>query len=552
MRELSCDVLVVGGGLGGVAAALAAARLGKRVILTEETMWLGGQLTSQAVPPDEHPWIDEAGATASYSLLRTKIRDYYRRNYPLLAEARENPLLNPGQGFVSPLCHEPRVAVACIEELIAPYRANESITTFLETRPIGAECDGDRITAVTLEAVNGNTRLVLTAPFIIDATELGDLLELAGVEHVIGAESQAQTGEPHALEGEAQPLDQQAHSWCFAVSYHPDEDHTIDKPEAYAFWRDYHPEFWPARQLSWTTSNPLTLEPQTWPLFAGEPASQGVDDLWHYRRIFWSGHYPTGLYSSDAIVANWPQLDYTLGPLVGVSDEERARHIAGAKELSLSMMYWMQTEAPRHDGGNGYPGLKLRGDLTGTRHGLAMYPYIRESRRIEAEFTVLEQHVGVEAREGMVGAEQFSDSVGIGSYRIDLHPSTGQRNYVDVANWPFQIPLGALIPIRMENLLPAGKNIGSTHITNGCYRLHPVEWNIGEVSGALVAHCLTTGLQPRQVRNDPALLVDFQSLLASRFGIDLEWPEDVRTTPRDFPFGTFDAPLRLPVGTPNR
>ena len=73
------------------------------------------------------------------------------------------------------------------------------------------------------------------------------------------------------------------------------------------------------------------------------------------------------------------------------------------------------------------------------------------------------------------GAEQFADSVGIGSYRIDLHPSTGQRNYVDVANWPFQIPLGALIPVRSENLLPANKNLGSTHITNGCYRLHPVE-----------------------------------------------------------------------------
>jgi hypothetical protein len=45
--------------------------------------------------------------------------------------------------------------------------------------------------------------------------------------------------------------------------------------------------------------------------------------------------------------------------------------------------------------------------------------------------------------------------------------------------------LGALIPIRMENLLPAAKNIGTTHITNGCYRMHPVEWNIGEAAGAL-------------------------------------------------------------------
>ena len=50
---------------------------------------------------------------------------------------------------------------------------------------------------------------------------------------------------------------------------------------------------------------------------------------------------------------------------------------------------------------------------------------------------------------------------------------------------PFEIPLGALLPERVENLLPACKNIGTTHITNGCYRLHPVEWNIGEAAGAL-------------------------------------------------------------------
>ena len=109
-------------------------------------------------------------------------------------------------------------------------------------------------------------------------------------------------------------------------------------------------------------------------------------------------------------------------------------------------------------------------------------PYIRESRRIQAEFTVVEQIVGTEAR-GKDTAEPFADSVGVGSYRIDLHPSTGGNNYIDVSSLPFQIPLGALLPKRVENLLPACKNIGTTHITNGCYRLHPVEWNIGESAG---------------------------------------------------------------------
>ena len=55
MQTLRADIAIIGAGLGGCAAALAAARIGKRVILTEETRWIGGQLTSQAVPPDEHP-----------------------------------------------------------------------------------------------------------------------------------------------------------------------------------------------------------------------------------------------------------------------------------------------------------------------------------------------------------------------------------------------------------------------------------------------------------------------------------------------------------------
>ena len=43
------------------------------------------------------------------------------------------------------------------------------------------------------------------------------------------------------------------------------------------------------------------------------------------------------------------------------------------------MLYWMQTEAPRPDGGTGFPGLRLRPDVMGTADGLAQAPYHRES-----------------------------------------------------------------------------------------------------------------------------------------------------------------------------
>src|SRR5438067_10990080 len=117
-REAECEVLIVGGGVGGVAAALAAARAGRSVLLTEETDWLGGQLTQQAVPPDEHPWVEQFGVTRNYRRFRDGVRAYYRRHYPLTAEARAAAHLNPGNGGVSKLCHEPGVALAVLYELL--------------------------------------------------------------------------------------------------------------------------------------------------------------------------------------------------------------------------------------------------------------------------------------------------------------------------------------------------------------------------------------------------------------------------------------------------
>jgi len=533
MNENCTEILIVGGGLGGVAAALAALRLGKRVILTEETDWLGGQMTAQGVPPDEHPWIEQTGCTASYRRLRDGIRDYYRRYYPLKPEVSANPTFNPGQGNVSFLCHEPRVSEAVINSMLAPYRSGLQLQVLLNHRPVAVDMKGDKVQAVTLENLLGREKVTIQADYILDATELGELLPLAGVEHVTGAESQAQTGEPHALPGAPDPLDQQAVTVCFAIDYDPNEDFTIPKPAEYDFWRAYRADFWADRLLSWTYTEPIDLSAVTRPVFDGPTERPDAIDMWHYRRILFSQHFLAGHYASDITLVNWPQNDYWLGPLAGVSPEAAAQNLEHARQLSLSFLYWMQTEAPRLDGNYGYRGLRLRGDVLGGSNGLAKYPYIRESRRIQAEFTVLEQHVAITARGSLQGAEAFPDSVGIGTYRIDLHPSSSGRNYIDIPSWPFQIPLGALLPVRVENLLPASKNLGVTHITNGCYREHPTEWNIGESAGALAAYCLEYRAVPRQMRQDQVRLHDFQQLLTNKLGIQLAWPEEIHLTPRD-------------------
>jgi hypothetical protein len=531
--EFTADIAIVGGGLGGYAAALAALEAGRTVVMTEETDWIGGQLTSQAVPPDENPWIETSGANRSYQEFRRSVRDYYRSNYPLTDAARRDPLLNPGNGSVSRLCHEPRVALAVMTDTLARFVSSGKLIVLTNHMPVSAEAMNDRIQAVrVIDRLTGTERIVRGTIFV-DATETGSLAELAAAEHVTGFESRDETGELLAPE-KAQPANHQAFTICFALEHRSGEDHVIEKPANYEFWRDFEPQLkpaWTGKLLSFTYSHPVTLEPRT---LAFDPTRPDDAGWWKYRRIVDSAKFTPGTYPSSGVcLVNWPQNDYLPGNLYGpgVTATDAAKHLEGGRQLSLSLVYWMQTEAPRPDGGTGWPGLKLRGDLLGTQDGLAKYPYIRESRRLKTKFTVTTAHVATEERKKKLEksseplqAEPFADSVGIGAYRIDLHPSTGGNNYIDISSLPFRIPLGSLIPIRFRNLLPACKNLGVTHLTNGCYRLHPVEWGIGEAAGSLAAFSLDRKSEPHQIHQDAKLKSDFFRHLEAR-GVRRAWEE---------------------------
>jgi hypothetical protein len=528
----SADVIIAGAGLGGCAAALAALRNNLKVILTEETDWPGGQISQQGVPPDEHQWIETHGCTRSYRDFRNKIREYYFRNYPLTDSARNNKFLNPGDGSVSRLCHEPAVAVSVLSEFMNPYISCGRLIFLKNHKIISADVNRDRVRSVeALNLLTGKSR-ILDAPWFIDATETGALLPLSGTEYVTGSESRSDTGELHAGE-KANPENNQSFTVCFAIDYIEGEDHTIEKPAEYEFWRNHTPPLtppWSGRLLDLHYSTPSTLVPKE---LGFNPS--GVDmspllNLWNYRRIISRNNFLPGTYRSDITVVNWPQNDYMLGNIITKNDAEFDLHLNRAKQLSLSLLYWLQTEAPRPDKGYGWKGLRLRKDIMGTEDGLAKYPYVRESRRIKPLFRILEEHVGKENRSAVTGqkenikAARFFDSVGTGYYHIDLHPSCSGNNYIDFPSLPFQIPLGALIPERVENLIAANKNIGTTHITNGCYRLHPVEWNIGESAGSLVAFISSKKAIPRKVREDIKLLEEFQQMIRSQ-GIDTQWPE---------------------------
>ncbi len=546
-REWHAEILIVGASFGGVSAALAAARAGRRVVLTEETGWIGGQATAQGVPLDEHPWIERYGSSESYRQFRRSVREYYRRNYPLTEQSRADRAFNPGAGWVSALCFEPKVGRAVLEEMLAPYLSAGRILLMLHHRPVAVQADGDLIRAVTLACTRGGDLLTVAADYVLDATDLGELLELGKIEHVIGAEAHDETGEPTALE-QADPLRQQGFTHLVAVDYRPGEDHTIERPPDYDRFRDGFASLVgmsddaalkqrrlfgagmadPTRSAgSLGTAEDRETRAGGLGRRAAAPSQPYQFCIWNFRRVLCAANFLPGTVDSDVTMLMSGN-EYRGGVLCGVPAAEAAASREAARRMSLALVHFLQAEVePGYGGGRGFPGIRPRPDVFDTADGLAVQPYIRESRRIRAEYTVTERSFHREQPGRQAAPERFADAVAVGGYRIDVHePHPAGQSYtlsLHGKHWPQQLPLGALLPIRVDNLLPACKNIGATHVTNGCFRLHPNEWSTGEAAGHLAAFCLDHGVRPRAVRADAELVASLQRRL-ERDGVELEWP----------------------------
>ncbi len=511
---LACDVAVIGGSLGGVAAALAAVESGATVILTEATGWIGGQVTSQAVSAlDEHPLVEDVQSTRNYGLFRQKVREHYQHIYDVPIRGTDGRWLNPGGGWVSDLCFEPKVGLKVLEDMLRPHRLNGRLKVLTWTKPVGCSTSEGHIQSVRVQRRGQSAEIY--ASIFLDATDTGEVLPLANIPYVTGAEAKEDTGEADASPDGPHPERIQSFTYCYIVEFCPREDHTIRKPRGYEIFRERQP-------YSLTLFN-RAGEARNFNFFAATPESPLP--FWTYRRVFDSGSLRIGTGGRDYALINWHGNDYHWASPIDQPIEAQAAILDEARRLSLGFLYWLQTEVKRDDGlGLGYPELRLAREAVGTRSGLAMAPYWRESRRIRGLRRVVAEDILAAANPGK-DQIVFPDSVGIGWYSMDLHPAVGDNSTMFAPTLPFQIPLGALIPQASDNLLASCKNIATTHLSNGAYRLHPVEWSIGEAAGSLAAFCLANGINPHQVHSNADLTGHFQDFLKRR-GVQISWPQE--------------------------
>lgn len=499
-------------------AAVSLLEAGYSVLMCEEVSWVGGQLSAQAVPPDEHPWVEYFGCTRRYREYRNAVRGYYRQHPDFDGAGSGGSCFDPGASWVSRIAHPPALAHQLLMRSLGPFLDNGRLILLRNTVAVSARgrrsggAGARLLQSVRLRSLREDRECEVRAAFFIDGSDLGDLLPLAGAEYLTGTESRRDTGEPGAAL-RADPGDMQPATWVLSLGLNCGES-PIAKPPSYETFRALiHPHGDHAVLSRFGPGGGATRE---FPIMENE----GDLPLWSYRRIQFPGYWKNPADHPEISLLNWPQNDYFMANIIGHKGSSLARALP-ARELSLSFLYWLQTAAARPGGGRGYPEIGLLRNVLGSDDGAAQFPYIREGRRIRALRTVTARDITADFHPD--GLPRQPDSVGIGYYPMDIHITTGSHHFgYGKQVLPFEIPLSALIPRDFLNLIPASKNIGTTHLSNACFRTHPVEWNIGEVAGHIASFCLRHGLTLADLYHQR--LPAFQDYIQEQ-GVEIRWPD---------------------------
>lgn len=578
---IEADLLVVGGGESAVAAAIQAARLGqRRIVLVNDIAWLGGEFSAEAVGAIDE-WTIRQGKSANFPRsglfleVLERIRQYNLKKYGLAS---------PGNAYCASETIEPAAAAQIFEELIAPYK--EQIQILRHYQPVKVEAANQRVSAVTFaKSDNPQEQLIVRAKLTIDASEWGDVIRLSGAGYAAGVDLKSRFNEEDAPAG---PLSAEARNEMNPISYclvirQTGKDSTIARPTHYdarQFYgttgltaKEFEEVGWPAKV--WRNRGPAFVDTAH-----TEGIYGGTSNPYTHRRLVdrWHNELPQG---TEKILLNWPTQDYPLynfpqrvaealeatergaskKNIVDMTSAQRRIVFADAKQHALGMLYYLQTTA--HEKAGDFPQSFKYFELTdefGTPDRLPFKPYIREGLRLEALYMLREQDI--KQRKNPDGTYpdptwarvMVPDNVLGFQFNIDFHPTrrvflnddprgpwmnvqTANRNWsthTDCAGFP----LRGLVPVQMDGLLGAGKNIGYSSIVSSALRLHGQMMHVGQAAGATAALALREGIQPRAIATDAKRIRELQlALVAPRregYGV-LLWPYfDLKVDDRHF------------------
>lgn len=420
------DVLVVGGGPSGVAAAVAAAKTGVRTLIIEQSGVLGGMWTSGLV-------ITLAGYNSW--LMPDRVRCVAGVGGEWLARAEAIGGAVDHDGFA--LSSDPEKMKVVADELLQEAGV-DLLLHVLATQPI---VEDGTVQGCLIETVEG--RLAINASVTVDCTGNGDIISRAGPDWVKGTTLQPMTMSMRI--GNVHPMDQIDHTSPRQVPIGP------------------HP-------------GPL-MEPAL-----SEYASVRADvpiDIAAMRQARHGGELPPfggpwfGGLDKDVV---WVNATRIVGDATDIRDLTRAE-VQGRRE-SFALLEYFRTHI------DGFAGARLL--QTSPQIG------IRETRRLTGEYTL----TGDDIRAGA----QFSDSVALGCWPIDVHPTEGEMgSHTLFVPAPFRIPYRTLLPASTNGLLAAGRCISVDREALGSVRVGATCTATGHAAGTAAALSARQGIRPRNV-----------------------------------------------------
>lgn len=436
-KTLTTDILIIQASTGGTAAAISAARMGARVILTEPHSWLGGMLTSAGVSGTD-------GNDKLPSGIWGEFRDSLEKRYGS-KEALST-------GWVSNTLFEPHIGNEIFKNMTASL---PSLQIMYNTEWVEIKKNDNHWIATCIQ--NGKT-ITIKANILIDGTDMGDVAAHVGVNYDLGMDDKTITGESIALDTPVNII--QDFTYIAILKEYPDgKAPVIDKPIDYDKSK-YH--------CSCDTFD-CTLK------------THPCKTMLSYAKL------PNNKY-----MINWPIYgnDYYYN-LVESKAAERETVLAHAKNHTMGFLYFIQQEL-------GYKNLGIANDEYPTKDGLPFMPYYREGRRIKGLVQINMNHA---ERPYDLAHALYRTGIAVGDYPIDHHHGKNAKvpklEYVPIPS--FNVPAGALIPKNIDNLIIAEKAISVTNIMNGATRLQPVVLQIGQAAGILAAISIEKKIKPSQI-----------------------------------------------------
>lgn len=435
----------MGGGTAGTAAGIQSARTGVPTIIAEEGPWLGGMLTAAAVSATDGNHQLPSGL---WSEFRSAL--YVRYGGPEKIAT----------GWVSNTHFEPRIGDSILKAMAS---ASNGLTVKYGLELISPLVRKGRVTGARFLDPSNGKQVVIQAECVIDATELGDLYAKAGAAYDLGMEASSMTGERVNVP-ESSDIVQDLTYTAILKDYGQDADCTIVRPGGYdpmefdGCCKDY-------------CSRPEKLTTNV-------TKQQMLD----YARL------PNGKF-----LINWPGKgnDIYLN-MVEMNANERAEAIRQAKAKTMRFIYFLQTEM-------GFRNLGLADDEFPTPDRLPLMPYHREGRRLRGLARIDLNHI---ATPFSIADPLYRTGISVGDYPVDHHHRENLNAPQHLGFYPvpsFNIPLGALIPEKMDGLIAAEKCISVSNVANGTTRLQPVVLLTGQAAGLLAALAVQGKRQPREV-----------------------------------------------------